>query len=223
MVGAHDAFILGYTPPLIGIYFNGVELLTAADKGANPELARRIEERIQAFESRQASVMGNVRLVQTLLAKHGLKVESPPRVPEEFHSWCKQIFAQVHTALSGPEQIEGAALHLFGFIFGDASLTLNLGAFVHLFLDASPEHAFLLEQAQALSLSQEKVEKQLTQALSLPALAKSTQEAAQPAPAILAAAPRIGGGGEHAARVNQLLESLNQLGEVITAVEKTLT
>ena len=222
MITAHEAFLLGYTLPIIGIYFNGVELIASASNGAAAPLAQRVKERFDAFQARQPGVIENVRFVESLLHKAGLPVAPPPRLPEEFYRWSQQIFEETHAALSGEESVVASASHLLGFLLGDASGTLNLGGFVHLLLDAAPAHAGLLAQARSLAQAQVKARRKLEQALALPALPETTRAAAQAAVQAFFEAPPIDADGDHAAKVRGLDASLRQLGQAITAVEQTL-
>lgn len=214
MISPHDAFLLGYTPMLVGIYFNGVELLATAGHGATGALAKRVAERAAAFSARKPGIIDNVRLVEQLLPRAGVAVPPPPRLPAEFHPWSQDLFQQAHHALAGAQDAQPAAAHLLGFVLGDAMLTLNVAVLVHDLLDADPEHAWLQAQAAALADQHDKIRRQLTQAEALPALPEATRAAALKAREIWSQAA--------AGSTRQLDDLLRRLGDTVTAVERSL-
>jgi hypothetical protein len=135
-------------PPIVGIFFNGMGVLSQARKSAPAELAAPLAERERALRAMGPGVVSNVRRTEDLLTAAGLPVPEAPQTIDGYYRWSEKVTPSVHQALL--PHANALSAHTLGLVLGDASLSLNLLAIVHHLLDAAPQHPWLLEQAAAL-------------------------------------------------------------------------
>ena len=95
---SYTSYLLGYLPPIVGIFFNSIDLLRAV--GRQPALVARAEEqsRVLTAPERQQGVVNNVRHAEALLAELHLTPPSSPRTPEDYHGWSRALFDLVGKA-----------------------------------------------------------------------------------------------------------------------------
>jgi hypothetical protein len=219
-MAASTFFLLGYAPPLVGIYFHAVELLTTLPQDADPPLAARVQDQVTVFAGRGDATIVNVRLVAALLQEVAVAVPPPPRVPADYYAWAQPLLHTVPAAV--PSASVERAAYLLGYLVGDAMLTLNLGVLVHYLLAAAPQQAWLRAQAQALGESQASGLARLPLAGAHPALSAESQQAAATVRTVLAAAPAIAGGEAGETRWAALQSSLREVAEQTPRLEATV-
>src|SRR5215831_11556995 len=89
---AHHAYLLGFTPQLLGIFFNGLLLLERVRRAAEGALAERTGAYLEDWiPSRSADVVANVHLVESLLGTVGRDAGEPPQTIEEFYAWSERV------------------------------------------------------------------------------------------------------------------------------------
>src|SRR5258708_38504298 len=89
---AHHAYLLGFTPQLLGIFFNGLLLLERVRRSATGALAERVDGYLEEWiPSRSADVVSNVHLVESLLGAVGKNAGEPPQTIEAFYEWSKRV------------------------------------------------------------------------------------------------------------------------------------
>jgi hypothetical protein len=142
MLTTPQAFVLGHTVPIIGIYFRGSQLFEAAQSHA--PLATRARELLASFDARKPGVIANVRRVESLLAEVPATAGDLPRMPADFEPWAARVLLAVEAGLAG--ELGLATIHLLGRLVGDALAQLNLGVYVLALDAAAPGDAWIATQ-----------------------------------------------------------------------------
>ncbi len=157
-----DAYILGYYPQLIGIYFNSMLIFEKARPLAAADLEARIESLMAQSPSKATETVAYVRLVETALQSLGFTKISPPHLPEEYFLWAEQIMLKLQNLLthyphfSQEQQLLLDAkkwVYSFAMMLGDITHTLQLLALVHYLLGAGGTYSFLENQHTQLEAS----------------------------------------------------------------------
>jgi hypothetical protein len=154
-----DAFVVGWSPPVAGLYFNGLALLAIADRGAEVAFARLVgEERDRVVGYRDASF---ARLAQTeaTLGRLGAAVPPRPNGPEEFEAWAEAVFAAAAEVME--DGSPAAVTHLAGFVLGEAVATLTVMASLSRLRHMSPDDLWMRAQASSLEREREQGERRL--------------------------------------------------------------
>jgi hypothetical protein len=166
MLTAHQAYLLGFTPQLMGVFFNGLAVLEGARRTATGELAEKIDSLLSGWvEKRGPEVVKNVHLVEALLAAQGKKAPAPPQSVKEFYSWgdavrtasyeaAKEQFDGESDVLKKTELFRVRLAHDLGEQMGDISHTYILASLVALLLADGVDHELLKQQDEVLHRSQ---------------------------------------------------------------------
>ena len=219
--GLVEAFLAGWTPPAAGPYFNGVELLAEADRGAPVELAKRIgTEREKVVAKRDAALAGLER-ADHLQRGLGLEPQPRPGPSEEFGAWAEAVFAAVTDHIAAVRQPGSAAavVHLLGYVLGEAMATLDAVAVLCRLRDLAPEHLWMRVQADSLEREREAGERRLARLASHELLSEPVRTATALAAHALAEAAPSGSYEGQAARAEAAVAALV---EQATAIEAAL-
>ncbi len=219
--GLRTAFLAGYVPPSSGPYFNGLELLAQAERGATVELARQIgAERDQVVARRDAALAGLDRS-EALLGELGIE---PPARPEEaagFEAWAEAVFAVVADALAARHGAGSpqAVAHLLGYVMGEAVAILEASALLERVRDLAPDHLLMRFQADSLERERQTATRRLGRLASHDGLPEAVRTAtALAAHAAAEAAPT----GDHLHRAARAASGAAEVAAQAAAVEGVL-
>ena len=149
---ALDAFIAGYSAPAAGPYFNGLELLGIADRGADLHMGKRIGlERDRVVRLRD-DCLARLEEAEDALVRLGAIGPERPADSGGFEAWAEAVFAAANDVLAS-ESAE-AVTHLLGYVLGEAYATLDALALLSRLRDTSPDDLWM--RVQDLSLEQER-------------------------------------------------------------------
>lgn len=134
-LNVRDAYLFGFLPQLVGVHFNGFQLLTQAELKAKGEIKDRLQEMITLWKSRSGHVVEQVKQVESLLRQCNLPEIASPESPSDYYLWADTIVQQTEhlfsvneeTAIS--DQFELMRLkwaNLFAAVLGDTMHTVNL-------------------------------------------------------------------------------------------------
>lgn len=211
------AFLAGWVPPVAGPYFNGIELLAEADRGASVELAKRIGgEREQVVQQRDAAVV-NLDRADELQRALGLEPQPRPDRSEEFGAWAEAVFGTVTDHLvttRGPGSAEGVA-HLLGYVMGEALATLDAMAVLCRLRELAPDHLWMRVQADSLERERETGQRRLGRLASHELLPPDVRTATALAAHAVAEAAPSGSYEGQAARARAAVEALAEQAAVI--------
>lgn len=173
----HAAYLLGFTPQLLGIFFNGVLILERTRRAAEGRLADRIAWYLEDWvPSRGPDVVQNVHLCESLLRDVGRDIGEPPQSVEAFYEWSERVNRQTYQAAkesfdAAEEPNEKAARFRvrlaqdIGQQVGDIVHTANLAGLVHALLHEAPDHDALAQQAARFAEAQKQIVLQLEKVL----------------------------------------------------------
>lgn len=201
-----SAFLAGYAPPAAGLYFNGLELLAQADRGASLDLARQIgEERERVVAKRDEAL---ARVAEAAAAQQRLGVEPVPG-PEDsaaFEAWAEAVFERVSSAVG--EGTPQAVAHLLGFVLGEAMATLDVIAILSRLRELAPDHLWMHLQADSLERERQTAERRLGRLASHELLPGDVQTATALAAHLVAEAAPSGSFSGRATRAETAAASL---------------
>jgi hypothetical protein len=229
-LSAHHAYLLGFTPQLLGVFFNGLLVLERARRTAEGGLAEHIDGYLKDWvPSRGGDVVSNVHLVEALLGTAGKDVGEPPQTIEAFYAWSDRVNKATYQAAK--ETFDGETdtakkTELFrvrlaqdlGQQMGDVVHTANIGSLVQALLQEAPDHELLAAQATRLGDAQRSIVGQLEKVLSYTEGYPDIQAEVKRVIAVLRAAPDAGAKEYHALVAVGLQETVQKLD--LTAVEK---
>lgn len=220
--GLREAFLAGWAPPAAGPYFNGIELLAEADRGAPVELAKRIGgEREKVVAKRDAALAGLDRAVELQRAL-GMDPLPRPERSDEFGAWAEAVFAAVTDHVAGAAGAGSAAsvVHLLGYVLGEAMATLDALAVLCRLRDLAPEHLWMRVQADSLERERETGERRLARLAGHELLSEPVRTAtALAAHAVAEAAPS----GSYEGQAKRAEVAVTVLEEQAAAVESALS
>lgn len=213
---AREAFLAGWVPPAAGPYFNGIELLAEADRGAPVELAKRIGgERERVVRQRDVALAGLDR-ADDLQRALGLDPRPRPHSSEEFGAWAEAVFAAVTDRLTGSPH---AVVHLLGYVMGEAAATLDAIAILRRLRDVGPEHLWMRVQADSLERERQTAERRLARLASHELLSEPVRTSiALAAHAVSEAAPS----GSYEDQATRARAAVEALAEQAAAIEEAL-
>jgi len=219
--GLREAFVAGWVPPAAGPYFNGIELLAEADRGAPVELARRIGgERERVVQQRDAALAGLDR-ADDLQVALGIPAQPRPQTPEEFGAWAESVFTAVtdHIAAVHGAGSAHSVVHLLGYVLGEAAATLDAVAVLDRLRDLAPDHLWMRVQADSLERERETGERRLARLASHELLPEPVRTStAQAAHAVAEAAPS----GSYEGQAARARAAMQELVEQAAAIEANL-
>ncbi|MFP5320100.1 MAG: hypothetical protein ACLGI2_17630 [Acidimicrobiia bacterium] len=216
-----EAFLAGWVPPTSGRYFNGIELLAEADRGAPVELAKQIGgERERVVRQREAGLAGLDRADEMQRAL-GLEPLPRPATAEEFGAWAEAVFSAVtdHVATTSGPGSPCAVVHLAGYVLGEALATLDAVAILCRLRELAPEHLWMRVQADSLEGERQAAERRLARLASHELLSEPVRTAIALAAHAVAEAAPTGSYEGQAARARAAVEAL---AEQAAAIERAL-
>ena len=212
-----DAYLAGYVPRVSGQYFNGLELLAEASRGAELALAKGVgEERERVVAKRQAALAGLDQTEELLERARADKVARPGDAGG-YESWSEGVFESVTEVMAAysPE----AVAHLLGWVLGESVATLDAIAILSRLRELAPEHVWMRWQGESLEGERKTLERRLARLAAHPLLPEPVQVAtARAAHAVSAAAPS----GSFAGRAARAEDAAREVAEQAAAVEATL-
>jgi hypothetical protein len=226
----HAAYLLGFTPQLLGIFFNGVLILERARRDAQGRLADRISWYLEDWvPSRGPDVVQNVHLCESLLREVGREIGEPPQSVEAFYEWSEKVNRETYQAAketfdAALEPDEKAALFRvrlaqdIGQQVGDVVHTANLAGLVQALLHEAPDHEALNQQATRFGEAQKQIVVQLDKVLTYTLGYDDIQEEVKRILAVVREAPDAGTTTDHATAAVKLGELPGQLD--VARVEK---
>jgi len=214
----HAAYLLGFTPQLLGIFFNGLLILERTKRVAEGTLADRITWYLEDWvPSRGPDVVQNVHLCEALLAEVGRETGEPPQSIDAFYEWSERVNRATYAAAK--ETFEAAIdptekAQLFrvrlaqdlGQQLGDVLHTTNLASLVQALLHEAPGHEALTEQAVRFGEAQKQIIKQLEKVLTYTVGYDDIQAEVNRLLAIVRTAPDAAAAADHALVAVQLGE-----------------
>ncbi len=220
----HAAYVLGFTPQILGIFFNGLVVLDRARRDAEGPLAERLQGYLQDWvPSRGPEVVQNVHLCEGLLAQVGQNVGEPPQSVEAFYEWSEKVNKATYQAAK--ETFDAAVdpdekARLFrvrlaqdlGQQMGDIVHTANLAGLVQALLHDSPAHPALAEQAARFGQAQRQIIAQLEKVLTYTVGYDDIQAEVTRVLGILRQVPDAGATENHALVATKLAELPGSLG-----------
>jgi hypothetical protein len=225
----HHAYLLGFTPQLLGIFFNGLLLLERVRRSAAGALAERVDGYLEDWiPSRSGDVVSNVHLVESMLSTVGKSPGEPPQTIEQFYEWSQRVNKATYDAAktafdesADPDPAARFRVRLaqdLGQQMGDIVQLANLGALVQELLEVGPDDALLAGQASRFGEAQRSIAQQLENVLNYTAGHDDIQAQVRRVLALLAAAPAAGSSEGHALAALGLAALASQLD--LAAVEK---
>jgi hypothetical protein len=227
---AHQAYLLGFTPQLLGVFFNGLLVLERVRRTAQGQLANRVEWYLRDWvPSRGDDVVSNVHLVEGMLGAVGKTAGEPPQTIEAYYDWSERVNKATYQAAKAAFDVEADPVAKtarfrvrlaqdLGQQVGDIVHTVNLASLVQALLHDDPEHEFLRAQAGRLAESQRAIIAQLDKVLTYTAGYEDIQAEVRRLAAALRAGPDAGATENHALVATKLQALLPALD--LTAVEK---
>lgn len=170
-----DAFRLGSVPPLAGRYYNGLELLAEALRGASVELARVVGDERGRVVARRDEALALVDEAQRLQAAAGVDPVEPPEDAAAYEAWAEAVFATVAPALG--DGSPAAVVHLLGYVMGEAVATLDAQAILARLRTVTPDHLWMRVQGDSLERERQTAERRLGRLASHPLLSAPVQSA----------------------------------------------
>jgi hypothetical protein len=142
---AHQAYLLGFTPQVLGVFFDGLAVLEAVKPS-------EVDAWVHA---RGSDVIAGVRLVETLLRQADREPGDPPASPRGYHHWVGDVRDKAyHAAREAFEAEEEIAAKTARFRVRLAhDLGEQLGEIVHLYVIASLVRGLLEEDPGAARLA----------------------------------------------------------------------
>jgi hypothetical protein len=215
---AHAAYLLGFTPQILGIFFNGLLILDRARRGADGVLATRIDEHLETWvPSRGPEVVQNVHICEALLAQVGRSPGEPPQTIEAFYAWSENVNRETYQsakasfdAAADPDEKTGLfrvrLAQDLGQQIGDVVHTMNLAGLVQALLSEGPGHAALSEQAVRFAQAQRQIVAALEKVLTYTVGYDDIQAEVQRVLGVLRQAPDCGATADHARVADALTE-----------------
>ncbi|MGH9279282.1 MAG: hypothetical protein ACRD12_14395 [Acidimicrobiales bacterium] len=154
-----DSFRAGYIPSLAGRYFNGVQLLTEASRGAGVDLARVIGTEREAVVGRRDEAFALLDEADRLQRAVGVVPLERAEGAAGYAEWSEGVFATVGAAL-GPGSPEAVA-HLLGYVLGEAVATLDAIAILSRLRAVTPDHMRMRVQGDSLERERQTAERRL--------------------------------------------------------------
>ena len=159
MLSVRESYTLGYLTNLIGIHFNGAEILFNIKPKAAGELEKRVDSILESWPQKGPETVQHVRSIEELLQKENIPLDAPPRLAEEYYRWAEAIYHRFHQRLnlenasSSEEQL--ALFHrkwayTIGIKIGDLQQNINLAVIVHHLLGSLVSNPWLEAQLQKL-------------------------------------------------------------------------
>lgn len=170
-----DAFVAGYAPPAAGPYFNGLELLAEASRGADISLAKQIGTERDLVVQKRDAALARLDYVEMLVAALGVDAIARPIDAGGYAAWAEAVFEAVNAALE-PGSAESVA-HLLGYVMGEAMATLDALAIVARLRPYAPEHLWLRLQRDSLEHERTTAERRLGRLAAHPLLPEPVQTA----------------------------------------------
>jgi hypothetical protein len=226
---AHHAYLLGFTPQLLGIFFNGLLLLERVRRAADGALAERVDGYLGDWiPSRSSDVVSNVHLVESMLSAVGKNAGAPPQTIEEFYEWSQRVnkatYDAAKAAFENAIELDAAARFRvrlgqdLGQQMGDIVQLANLGALVQELLEVGPDDPLLNQQSGRFGEAQRSITQQLENVLNYTAGHDDIQAQVRRVLALLTAAPDAGAKEGHVVAALGLAALAGQLD--LAAVEK---
>jgi hypothetical protein len=212
-----DAFLAGYVPQVAGLYFNGLELLAEADRGADVTLAKAVGEEREKVVARRDDALAGLDRTERLLAVSGADPVPRPEDAGGYESWTEEVFEAITSSMAAysPE----AVAHLLGYVLGEAVATLDVIAILSRLRHVDPEHVWMRWQGESLEGERQTLERRLARLAAHPLLPEAVQVAAATAThAVSGAAPS----GGHAARAARADEAARLVADQAVAAEAAL-
>ncbi|MCA1692514.1 MAG: hypothetical protein LC733_10060 [Actinobacteria bacterium] len=197
---AHEAslrtgFVAGYAPQVAGLYFNGLELLAEAARGADVPLGAQVGGERERVVGQREAALGRLDEVAELAAALGAAAVPRPEDAGAYSAWAEEVFDAVRETMAGDSPM--AVVHLLGFVMGEAVATLDLLAILSRLREVAPDHLWMRWQAESLEGERKTAERRLGRLAAHPALPEPGQVAsALAAHAVTGGAPS----GSHAGR-----------------------
>jgi len=220
---AHHAYLLGFTPQLLGIFFNGLLLLERVKRAAAGALGERAGAYLDGWiPSRSGDVVSNVHLCESLLGTVGRDAGAPPQTIEEFYAWSERVNKQTYEAAKAAfEQGGDFRVRLaqdLGQQVGDVVQLANLGLLVQELLEVAPSDELLGAQARKLGEAQRGILAQLENTLGYTAGHDDIQAEVRRLVGLVKAAPDAGATAGHEGVAEGLAALAQKLD--VGAVEK---
>jgi hypothetical protein len=226
----HAAYLLGFTPQLLGIFFNGVLILERTRSAAQGRLADRITWYLEDWvPSRGPDVVQNVHLCESLLREAGREIGEPPQSVEAFYEWSERVNRETYQVAKASFDAAASAHEkeaLFrvrlaqdvGQQVGDVVHTANLAGLVQALLHEAPDHEALTQQAIHFGEAQKQIVLQLEKVLTYTLGYDDIQDEVRRILAIVRRAPDAGTITDHATAAVKLGELPGELD--VARVEK---
>lgn len=161
MVTNQQAYMLGYYPNIIGVHFNGLEILWRARQTATGPLFARIEVLLEKRPIQAPDVIAQVQKTENILQDIGLPVDPSPQEAKEYYHWAERIANQVEKHLTLLSQNESAEkqlqalvrlwAHSVGLRISDCLHNLHLAVIVRHLLGSGNKEPFLQKQLEELA------------------------------------------------------------------------
>jgi hypothetical protein len=212
-----DAYLAGYAPQVAGLYFNGLELLAEADRGAAVTLAKAVGEEREKVVARREGALSDLDRTERLQASLGAEPVARPEDAGGYEAWTEEVFESVTAAMAAysPE----AVAHLLGYVLGEAVATLDVIAILSRLRHVDPEHVWMRWQGESLEGERQTLERRLARLAAHPLLPEPAQVAAATAAHAVSGATPSGG---HAGRAARADEAARLVAEQASAVEAAL-
>ena len=213
------AFLAGFVPPAAGLYFNGLELLAEADRGAGLELAKRIGTEREAVVQKRDAALAGLDQAEELQRDLGLQPVPRPDGSGEFSTWAETVFAASTDAIAEAKTPGSphAIAHLLGYVLGEALATLDAIAVLSRLRDLAPEHLWMRVQGDSLERERETGERRLARLAAHPLLSEEVRTATALAAHAVAEAGPGGGYWARAARAEAAVAALHEQADAIRA------
>jgi hypothetical protein len=216
-VSVLEAYLAGYVPQVSGQFFNGLELLAEASRGADVALAKGVGEERERVVAKRDDALAGLDQTERLLAS--LRSDAVPR-PEDsggFESWSEAVFEAATSAMPG--QSPQAVAHLLGYVLGEAVATLDAIAILSRLRELAPDHLWMRWQGESLERERATLERRLARLAAHPLVPEPAQVAtARAAHAVSGAAPS----GSHTGRAARAEEAAQDVKEQAALVEAAL-
>lgn len=223
MLSAHHAYLLGFIPQALGIFFNGLLVLERVSRLAEGELVERVQAELRDWiPSRSGDVVHNVHLVEAMLATAGKEAGEPPQTIEEFHTWAERVNRATYQAAKETfegeiddakksQQFRVRLAQDLGQQIGEIVQLTGLGSLVQTLLATSPDNPLLRTQATRLGEAQTGIRDQLDNMLNYTAGHADIQAEVRRVLALLTTAPNAGSSSDHATTAARLGDLAGQL------------
>lgn len=166
MIDAHHAYLLGFTPQILGVFWNGLAVLEVVQPAAQGALRARIDSMLELWVGvRGPDVVKQVHLVEALLRSAGRQPGEPPQSVRGYHQWAEDVRQQTYEVAREAFEAE-TDLHVKMELFRVRlahDLGEQIGDLIHLYVLASlvkrllgdePGHAMLAAHAASLAEAQ---------------------------------------------------------------------